>query len=208
MRKILLVLTCSLLLGGCNLVDVHQPLGDSRLPLSSAAPLAQSFLASAPDLNIVSLCLRNPSRSLAKLEFTLHEATTSAQPLRTISFTGGNIDNQDCTRFQFPPVPDSLHQTYLAQVRYLPEALDPKLPPQPIYLEAHDGEDYQAGVAYLAGTPTAYDLHFRTNYYQPLSQTITSSVLHFLQRLPQDPAFLFVYTLLVGLTLYLLWRRR
>lgn len=180
---------------GINRTDAHQPLTNQKLPLTGHTSISQTFYSSENNLNIVSLCLRNPSRVLAPLEFSLHEATTSAKPIRTIPFSTGNIDNFDCTRFQFAPIGDSAGRSYAAQIRPLEsEALYPLIG---VYVEAHNGQDYQAGDAYLDQAKTGYDLHFKTSYYQSLPAVAQESAAQFFRRLGQDPLFFLLYALVI-----------
>jgi|GEM_PF-2443261 len=206
MKKLLIVLFSAIMLAGCNRQDVHQALGSKRILFSRANIVSQSFVSSAPNLNIVSICLRNPDRTLTPFEFTLHIATSSSQAIRTLEFTGGNIDNQDCTRFQFEPIPSSQGQLYVAQIK-------PKLgleedPRSNIYLEANQGDDYLGGQAYTDDVPTSYDLHFKTSYRQDLKTVLSESFSNFISRIFQDPIFFILYAISIICLIFLLKKNR
>lgn len=192
-----------------NRLDAHQPLTTVKLPLPLGSTATQSFLSIHNQLNIYSVCLRNPDRLLVPITFTLHEATTSAKALRTIEFNGGNIDNADCTRLQFEPLEDSAGKTYFAKLTV--NALDPQELPvdyRDLYLEADQDTGYPAGTAYLNSTPLGLDFHFKTHYSQPISEVVKESLSQLPPRFLQDPGFSLFYLALLAATLYLLLRRR
>lgn len=195
MKKIILILFSAILLGGCNRQDAHQPLGGNKIFFSKAEVISQSFISSAPNLNITSICLRNVDRVLSPFEFSLHESTSSSEAIRSIDFSGGNIDNQDCTRFQFEPVIDSEGKLYVAQIKPKLSLLeDPRIN---IYLEANPGQDYLDGQAYVDNVETPYDLHFKTYYQQDLKTVVSESLSNFLIRFTKDPIFTLVWSALI-----------
>ena len=206
MKKILVLILSSFLISGCNRLESHQPLGETKLFYKGVDSISESFQAANNNLNIVSICIRNPDRLLTPFTFTLHEATLSATPIRTVSFTGGNIDNQDCTRFQFEPVTDSKGKSYVASLT--PTQPNLVFPRGNIYVEAHAGNDYLQGESYLDFSPSPHDLHFKTNYYQPLKAVLRESLTQFIARVWQDPIFFLFYLVLLTTTTYLLLRRK
>lgn len=210
MKKLALVVLAALFLGGCNRLDNHQPLTSHKLYFSKTDEISQSFLSHADSLNIISICLRNPDRTLIPLQFVLEDEAGTA--LRRLDFTGGNIDNTDCTKFQFEPVADSQDKRYSAHIVV---KIDPGLEPRVqaglrsgLYAEAHGGGDYVDGTASENGLDSGYDLHFKTSYRQAWRDVVSESVAQFGRRLTQDPAFLLPYLLLLIWTLTRLWRAK
>lgn len=200
MKKLFLVALAALALGGCNRIDSHQPLTSHKFYFYRLFDLTQTFLSHRPNLNIVSICLRNPDRTLIPLQFMLkgEEGTT----VRTLDFTGGNIDNADCTKFQFEPVKDSEGKKYSAHIVV---KLDPTLEPRTaqgyrsgLYAEAHGGGDYLDGAALVDGVGTEYDLHFKTHYRQDMGEIVLESLTQLLTRLTADPLFMLTYLVLLG----------
>lgn len=190
-----------------NRLDNHQPLGDQKISFEGSHEISQLFTSNYQNLNAVSICIRNPSRLLTPIKFELKDVQGTV--LRTIDFTGGNIDNSDCTRFQFDPVGDSGNQDYLASLTLQIDD-DLAIPEQQalksgLYIEAHAGTDYLAGNAYQAGLELPYDLHFKTFYRQETKAVISESATQFQARLFADPVF---FVSLLGIFLYLLWKYR
>lgn len=187
-----------------NRVDNHQPLSSHFIYFAKADAIGQTFVSHRPNLNIVSICLRNPSRLLTPFKFELLDS--SNQIIRTISFTGGNIDNFDCTKFQFDPVSDSSGKSYLAQISTdLAAGLDPKeieSAKSGLYVESHPGGDYIGGNAYVDSVETLYDLHFKTLYRQEISSVFKESYQSFFGRLTKDPIFFFGFIFLLGLVIW------
>lgn len=189
-----------------NRQDLHQPLTDTKHLFEKHDSIAQTFTSNYDNLNIVSICIRNPERSLLPLEFTLHESTVSAEPVRTVAFSGGNIDNQDCTRFQFEPLEDSAGKSYVAQIKALkPEK---EYSHSGMYVEGYGADDYVNGTAYLDNTVTGTDFHFKTSHRENLWSTVGESVIQFGARIGQDSVFFIFYTLLLGFIIYRLWKLR
>lgn len=207
MHKLIIIIISAFLLGGCNRQDAHQPLSGKRLSFSEHDKISQSFTSSHSGLNIVSICLRNPTRILTPIEFTLHEASSSTAAIRQINFTGGNVDNQDCTKFQFEPVPDSQDKLYIAQLSIEPPS-SPKLPRANIHVEAYPGEGYLNGLAFTDDAETELDLHFKTNYYQSARDVIKESSSQFAERLFQDKLFFAFYIAIVATTIYHLLKKK
>ena len=178
-----------------NRLDAHQPLTSSRLSYAKVDSIGQTFKSDYDNLNIVSICIRNQSRVLTPFEFSLYEATSSSKPIRTLSFSGGNIDNQDCTRFQFDPVDDSKGKVYLATISAKPVGEGREY--YSVYIEAHQGGDYREGQAYLGTTPTDQDLHFKTFYRQDLQTVMSESSSQLGGRLISDPLFMIPYLIII-----------
>ena len=210
MKKLALLLISALLLSGCNRLDNHQPLSSHPLSFAKVNVIKQTFVAHRNDLNMVYICLKNPARTLVPLRFTLTDDLGLV--IRQLDFTGGNIDNFDCTRFQFDPIKDSVLRTYSAAVSVV---LDPTLTSKEqeslrsgLYAEAHGGGDYLGGTAYLDGLEVPYDLHFKTLYYQPLKEVFAESAWQFLYRLTQDPLFFLVFLTFIGGVIYQLTKAK
>lgn len=176
---------------GINRTDVHQPLSDTRLYLDKYSAVSQTFTSTHNNMNIVSICIRNPNREMTPFEFAVYEGTSSAAAVRTLAFTGGNIDNQDCTRFQFEPIADSAGKSYVAEVR----ATRPReeYPRVGIYVESYAGEDSVDGAAYQDTKMIAADLHMKTAYRERLTVTVTKSITEFFTRAGQDLLFFILY---------------
>lgn len=200
MKKIILILASAFILGGCNRLDVHQPLSSTRLVFTKANEISQTFVSHRNALNMVNICVRNPARSLIPLRFILKNSTN--QVIRLLDFSGGNIDNDDCTRFQFEPVMDSKNQSYTAIIETNIDPLtskeDEALLRLGLFVEAHGGGDYKEGVASVDGLVTPYDLHFKTLYQQDLASVLKESIGDFFIRLTQDPLFLIIFALLIS----------
>lgn len=199
MKKILLIVISAIFLSGCNRLDNHQPLQSSKLTFTKSDRIGQTFVSHRDNLNMVYMCVRNTGRSLIPLRFELK--SDGGQVLRTLDFTGGNIDNDDCTRFQFEPLADSKNKVYEADIV---TNLDPTLEPAEVtllrngvYIESHGGGDYKDGVAVVDGVPTQLDLHFKTLYSQPLNDVIKEAWQGLLARLTMDPTFLLIYLALL-----------
>ena len=182
MKKLFLVFLASIFLSGCNRLDFHQPLTTTSPPLTAGTTVSQTFRANHNNLNIVSICLRNHERIDMPLRFSLSEA---GHEVRFIDFSSHNIDNTDCTRFQFAPLTDSGGRTFTASIIALPTQT-PALIPLVVGVEKH-------------GT----DLHFKTHYYQSPIDAVKESWSQFVYRLTQDLAFLIPYLLLLGGIIYL-----
>ncbi len=178
-----------------NRIDVHQPRTNFKLNYGQATTISQSFISHYNSLDIVSICVRNPRRILEPLQFNLYEATTSSQPVRTLLFSSGNINNQDCTRFQFQPISNSRNKFYVAEIKRLKP--NPKKPTS-LYVETYDDDDYQEGTAYRDQQLVRKDLHFKTFYRQPLFQALTQAAHNFFNRITQDPVFFIFYLFLLG----------
>lgn len=204
MKKLFLLTLTSFFLAGCNRLDVHQPQTNAYIKYDQAKVVAQSFVANRNNLNIVSLCIRNPARVLAPFRFELvHQQ--SGRTLRSIDFSGGNIDNMDCTKFQFDPITDSQNQTYELKIISPVDVEDETvLPRGGVYVEAFSDASYPYGTALLDGHPLDKDLHFKTFYFQSLSEVTKESYTQFFHRLTLDPLFLVLYTLLLIWVIYLL----
>jgi len=176
MNKLFFLVVSALFLSGCNRIDVHQPLTSALIPLTAGETVSQTFVANHDNLNIVRICLRNPDRVQTSIRFSL---LAEEQEIRGIDFNSSNIDNTDCTRLQFAPIPNSAGQTFVASIMIYPRE-EASLPFTPIYVEKY-----------------GQDLHFSTNYYQSLPSTLHESWTQFLHRLTLDPAFLIPYLLLI-----------
>jgi len=204
MKRFILVIISALLLSGCNRLDNHQPLSSHILSFAKANSISQTFVAHRNNLNMVNICLRNSSRSPISLRFTL--ADQSGAIIRKLDFTGGNIDNFDCTRFQFEKIKDSADRLYTATITTnidpALEAKDEALLRYGLLIEAHGGGDYLGGTALVDGVEVPYDLHFKTLYYQPLSEVIKESWQGFFLRLTQDPIFFIIFLLLICWVVY------
>lgn len=196
MIKAFLAAFLSLFTLGMNRLDVHQPRTSSKIVYDQSSSISQSFISHANNLNIVSICIRNRHRVLEPLQFNLYEATTSSPPVRTLKFSSGNIDNQDCTRFQFELISNSKGKQYLASIVRLNASQKKR---SPIYIEAYHDEDYLEGTAFKDDVPLNQDLHFKTFYRQPLNQAIKGAAINFIQRIFADPLFFLFYSLLLTL---------
>jgi hypothetical protein len=208
MKKLLLVGLAALFLGGCNRLDIHQPLTSHKLYFYKTNDLAQTFLSRRANLNTVYICLRNPDRTQIPLQFSLVD--DQGVVVRQLDFTGGNIDNLDCTKFKFEPVVDSLNRHYTAHITV---KLDPKLEPRAadgyrsgLHAEAHAGGDYQDGVALIDGVASEYDLHFKVYFFQDWRSVINESLAQLGRRLTADPLFMLIYLLGLGWMVTKLWR--
>lgn len=204
MKKFIIIICSALFLSGCNRLDNHQPLSSHQLSFAKANSISQTFVAHRNNLNMVNICLRNSSRSPISLLFTLTDQTGAI--IRELDFTGGNIDNFDCTRFQFEKIEDSAGRKYFATIA---TNLDPTLDVKEeallrygLLIEAHGGGDYLGGTASVDGIEVPYDLHFKTLYYQPLKEVITESWQGFILRLTQDPIFFIIFLLLIAWVVY------
>lgn len=199
LARLCLIIVAGLALAGCNRLDNHQPLSSHTFPFTSATSISQSFVAHANNLDRVDICLRNPGRTLIPLRFIL--TNNHGQLVHALDFTGGNIDNDDCTRFQFAPLPDSAGQSYSATIMTnfaKGEDLETKdLLRLGVYIEGHDGGDYWEGTASVDGLATDYDLHFKTFYQQNLNEVMRQSLHNLLIRLTKDPLFFFIFLLLL-----------
>lgn len=172
MKKIAILLISSVFLAGCNRLDIHQPMTSTVTKFSEGEAIAQSFISSRANLNTVSICLRNIDRALIPMTFILSEQGTV---VRTIDFSSGNIDNEDCTKFKFTPIPDSQGKSYVATISSLPPDKNKLLP------------------AVLTIEKFGEDLHYKTFYYQPLSEVTLESLIQFYRRLSLDPFFILMY---------------
>lgn len=178
-----------------NRLDVHQPRTAFKPSYNRSVSISQSFKSHHNQLNIVSICIRNPHRILEPLQFNLYEATPSSQPVRSFNFSSGNIDNQDCTRFQFEPISHSQNKFYFAEIKRLkPNSKKPSS----LYVEAYVDNDYLEGTAYRDNQPLNKDLHFKTFYRQPFFQALIQAVHNFSYRIIQDPIFFIFYFFLLG----------
>lgn len=178
-----------------NRLDNHQPLSTHPIYFAKVDTIAQTFVSHRPNLNIVSICMRNPSRLLTPLKFEL--LADKAEVVRSLDFTGGNIDNFDCTKFQFDPVLDSNDKNYTARITAI---LDPTLDSKEkeaaksgLYVESHGGGDYLGGNAFVDGKDTGFDLHFKTLYRQEYGEVFKESYLGFGSRIIKDPIFFVVF---------------
>lgn len=189
-----------------NRQDLHQPLTDTKLSFEKHSSMSQAFTSNYDNLNIISICVRNPERSLLPLQFTLHESTSSAAPARTLTFNGGNIDNQDCTRFQFDPITDSAGKSYVAVIKAT--KTEKEFSHSGIYVESYGASDYVRGEAYLDNIVNGTDFHFKTSHRENLWGTVNESLMQFRRRLGQDIPFFTFYILVVGLVIYRLWKKR
>lgn len=204
MKKILVVIISAIFLSGCNRLDNHQPLSSHHLLFSKADKISQSFVSNRDDLNTVYICLRNTTRSEIPLRFLLSDETGLV--IRSLDFTGGNIDNFDCTRFQFEKISSSKGKSYTASIEtnLSPDldATDEELLRYGLYIEAHGGGDYLAGFASVDGAEVPYDLHFKTLYTQPLPEILKESITQFLARLTKDPVFFLLFIALIVTFVY------
>lgn len=178
-----------------NRLDNHQPLSSHPIYFAKVDTISQTFVSHRPSLNIVSICMRNPSRLMTPLRFELID--DNAEVVRSLDFSGGNIDNFDCTKFQFEPIKDSLDRSYIAQIS---ATLDPSLDSKEkeaaksgLYVESHGGGDYLGGSAYVDGKDTGFDLHFKTLYRQEYDEVFKESYLGFGSRIIKDPIFFVVF---------------
>lgn len=174
MKKIILILTTAFILSGCNRLDEHQPLTSGITKFSEGESISLPISPSRNNLNTVSICLRNPQRELIPLTFSLSEGDS---PLRTIDFSSGNIDHEDCTKFKFEPIPDSQGKKYLVTVSSQPPSPD-KLIPTVLTVEKYQGA-----------------IHYKTFYYQPLNEVINESISGFIARLNDDLVFTLFWSL-------------
>lgn len=188
-----------------NRQDVHQPLTDTKLLLDSATSVSQTFVSSYANLNIVSVCLRNPARLLSPLTFNLYEGDSST-PIRKIDFSGGNVSEDDCTRLQFEPIADSFDQSYTFELTSAGFA-DPVNLKNSMYLEVAHDSNYPDGTGYVDGDPIGMDTHFKTFYRQEIGEVFRESISQFVNRLPLDLGFILPYILLVAFVIYRLVRR-
>ncbi len=183
-KRLLLILSLAFFLSGCNRLDQHQPLTTEVSRVKPGDTIEETFLARRDYLNIVSICIRNPDRILLPVTFELWEKGQAA-PLRTIDFSSGNIDNVDCTRLQFEPIPNSAQTTYTARLKVgATTALTNA--PQFLTIEKDAGH-----------------LHYKTFYRQDIEEVIHESLTQLPPRLLADWGFLIVWVGLVG---SLIWR--
>ncbi|KKU45876.1 MAG: hypothetical protein UX62_C0026G0006 [Microgenomates group bacterium GW2011_GWA2_46_7] len=162
-------------------LDVHQPLTTSLLHFGQGSRISQTFYSHRDNLDIVSICLRNPDRYQIPLQFVLSEGK---QVVRSLDFNSANIDFQDCTKFQFPKVEDSANKTYQVEI-ISPKSTDPlSISPLILDVEAHTGTDYLGGVASLNDKDTGLDLHFKTFYHQSIQDTLVESLTQIPPRIP------------------------
>lgn len=205
--KVCLIIASGFILAGCNRLDNHQPLSSARLSFVKSNEISQTFVSHYGSLNMVHICLRNPGRSEIPLVFELKDK--AGVVVRSLNLTGGNIDNDDCTRFQFAPIIDSQNQSYSALIK---TNIDPKIDPADetllrlnVGIEAHGSGDYKEGEASVDGVETPYDLHFKTFYQQDLKDVVNESIHNLLTRLTKDPFFFLVFTLLI---ISIVWKYR
>lgn len=187
-----------------NRQDVHQPATDTHLLLDGAKSVSQTFVSARDNLNIVSVCVRNPARLLSPLRFDLFVASKT-DPIRTINFSGGNVSEDDCTKLQFAPVEDSGGKSYTFTLSS-PSFAAP-VPANSMYLEVASDDNYSYGTAAIDGTPLHQDAHFMTYYRQDLGAVVEESLAQFVARLPLDLSFLIPYTILLFTVIYKLLRR-
>jgi hypothetical protein len=180
MKKILLIIVAGFFLSGCNRLDQHQPLTSQIIKFSEGESISEKIKATRNNLNTVSICIRNPQRELIPLTFTLTESTTQ---LRTLTFSSGNIENEDCTKFKFDPITDSQGKVYTTTIKSLPPSKD-KLIPTVLTVEKH--EDIT---------------HYKTFYYQSTSEVIRESLTQFYYRLFLDPWFMIFWA---GLAIFII----
>lgn len=161
-------------------------------------------MSSRENLNTVMLCIRNPARVLVPLRFELKE---NGIPIRTLDFSSGNIDNQDCTPFRFEPIPDSLGKRYTFSITST--ALEEsELSRVSMHVEAHYDSSYPGGTSFLEeDSPLGLDLHFKTLFYQSWRDALQESLSQLVERLGQDPAFLLPLALAIIFLFILLVRR-
>lgn len=195
MKKLFIIIISTIFLSGCNRLDVHQPLTDTLVKFDTAKVISQTFVSTRENLNIVSVCLRNPARVLAPFRFELWQQNPHVL-LREIEFNGGNIDNSDCTKFQFTPVENSRGQAYEFKIISI-VLVEEKLARVSVHVEAYNDTNYLGGSASLDDQPLNADLHFKTHFYQPLQTVVRESWLQLLSRLTKDFVFLLPYTLLL-----------
>ena len=195
MNKLFIIIASALLLSGCNRLDVHQPLTSTFIKFDSAREITQSFVSNRENLNIISVCLRSPTRNLAPFRFELWQQDP-ATLVREISFSGGNIDNSDCTKFQFQPIPDSHNKLYLFKIISTNNSED-NLARATMYVEAYDDANYLGGSESLDSSPLQLDLHFKTHFYQSFKVVLGESWSQFVARLSLDPLFLIPYAGLI-----------
>jgi hypothetical protein len=182
MKKIILVCLSTFILTGCNRLDIHQPRTSTVTQIQQGQSITQSFQSSRNNLNSVNICLRNPNRILIPLTFVLMQGE---EVIRTLDFSSGNIDVEDCTRFKFVPVENSAGKTYIAVIKTYPPA-EGVLSPPTISVEKYDT-----------------DLHYKTFFYQPLKEVVQESLGQFYKRLFQDKFFILLWG---GAVIYLIVR--
>lgn len=207
MKKFCLIIISTIFLSGCNRQDVHQPMTNTLVKFDTAKVISQTFVSTRENLNTISACIRNPARVLVPFRFELWQQDPYIR-IREIEFSGGNIDNSDCTKFKFDPVETSQNQAYEFKIISTAEIED-KLARMSVHVEAYDDEDYLGGSASLDDQPLNADLHFKTHFYQPLKIVVRESWLQLLSRLTKDFAFLLPYSLLlIGICLLCLKKPR
>lgn len=167
-----------------NRLDQHQPLTSTITRFYEGDTISQVFYSHRNDLNTVSICLRNEGRALTPMTFTL---SVGDKVVRTLQFSGGNIDNEDCTKFKFDKIEDSQNKTYVAAITS-PPADKQAQKPAVFSIEMHEGV-----------------MHFKTFYYQAVSAVAQESIAQLTSRFTQDPVFLILWVLMVG---YLINRLR
>lgn len=199
MKKIIFILLASFTLAGCNRIDSHQPLSSHKLSYLKSYSIGQKFVSNRDGLNMVNICIRNPSRVLLPLQFTLLD--DAGIELRQLNLDAGNIDNVDCTRIQFEPISDSKGKVYTSIITVMkdsePDSKYVELTKPSIFIEAHGGGDYLGGNAVVDGQESIYDLHFKTYYKQDLRSVIEESFSNFGVRLTQDLFFDIIFILLI-----------
>lgn len=186
-------------------LDAHQPRTSSTLTLLPGDTITQTFLSNYNNLDIVSICLRNQDRLLQPLTFTL--SNQQGEILRTIPISTGNIDNQDCTKFQFDPITNSADNTFSATITVATGSSVAAPGTQPITVEAYTGTDYPQGIALKNMVDTNLDLHFKTFYSQAYSSVIAESLAQILPRFGRDWVFSIFWTLAVGYLIFRLIKR-
>lgn len=169
-----------------NRLDQHQPLTSTVTIFYEGDSIAQIFPSNRNDLNTVSICIRNPARALTPMTFTLTEGD---KVIRTIEFSGGNIDNEDCTKFKFDKIPDSQNKTYVATISLRPGDKNIGIPPV-FNVEMHEGV-----------------MHYKTFYYQSVKDTVAESLAQLPPRILSDWTFFIIWGSLIGLILSRLLKR-
>lgn len=178
-------------------VDIVQNRGDDLYQIYGNREVGQTFIASKNNLNIIVLNLKNPAlRNQQLIYFRLEESKT-ANKLREIQISGLNIGDPSSVRFQFDPILDSAGESYRF---YLNSPLSTVEDAIEVYYSPKD--IYAGGEMIISDQEITGELCF-TSYYYPGSKiaVIRETVRDFLLRFWSDKSFVFIYLILLFLTL-------
>lgn len=183
--------------GVLRIPDFDQYSLDATVAIQGNEKVSQLITSEHAALSSIGISVKNINLQNKKdLILTLSEGTTM---LRTVAINGVYVPDGKFLRFDFEPIPDSLHKTYMIEFSSPTSTLEDAME---IYLTKQSFT--QAGNLVVGGLPyPEYKAISFVSFHKPTSRiaTFNQIISNFQQRLFSDPLFIGLF---VGIIIILI----